>query len=209
VRRLIGALVAMAVIVAALTYGDMVARHRVQTLLADHIETDLPGSTATVHITSFPFTGRLLVSGSIPQLSIDVRDARVDGLTFSSADLVVHDLKIDASQLFHRRVIVSGLRSATVSAVLPEASIDHLAGVDVTIGTGSVGVSGAQVPATASVVANRVTLHVAGLAPISFAVPSLSFLPCVSTAVLQAGSIRVACTLSTVPPILDHFSATF
>ncbi len=208
-RRLIGAMVAMAVIVAALSYGDMAARHRVQTLLADHIETDLPGSTATVHVTSFPFTGRLLVSGSVPELTVDVRDASVKGLTFSSVDLVVHDLKISSSQLLHRRVIVTGLRSATVSAVLPEASIDHLAGVNVTIGVGTVGVSGVQVSASASVVSNRVTLDLAGVAPISFTLPSLSFLPCVSSAVLEAGSIRVACTLSAPPPILDHFSATF
>jgi hypothetical protein len=60
VRKLIGVIVVLAIIVAGLGVLDVWSRHRVQSLLATHVESQFPGSSATVAITSFPFLGRLV-----------------------------------------------------------------------------------------------------------------------------------------------------
>jgi hypothetical protein len=206
VRRLIGVLVVVAIMVGGLALGDTVARHRVQTGAAKAIEATLPGSTATVSISSFPFLGRLAVAGTVPQLTADVDQVTAAGFTFDDVDLVVHDLKFDTSQLWRGRLKLDSISSGTVTAELPQSSIDHATGLPVTLGSGTVGVAGVQIPATVAVVDNKVTLTLPLIAPITFTVPQLSILPCVGSAVIHSGVIDLSCDFTQVPSALANLS---
>jgi hypothetical protein len=206
VRRLIGVLVVVAIILAALALGDTVARHRAQTAAAQHIEATLPGSTATVSISSFPFLGRLAVGGTVPKLTADLDQVTSAGFTFDDVQVVVHDLKFDTSQLWHGRVQLDSISSGSVRAELPQASIDSVTGLPVTLGPGTVGVAGVQVPATVAVVANKVTLTLPLIAPITFTVPQLSILPCVGSAVIQSEGLELSCDFTQVPSALADLS---
>jgi hypothetical protein len=206
VRRLIGVLVVIAIILVALDIGDTFARHRAQTAAAQHLDATLPGSTATVSISSFPFLGRLAVGGTVPKLTADLDQVTAAGFTFDDIEVVVHDLKFDTSQLWHGRVQLDSISSGSVRAVLPQASIDRATGLPVTLGSGTVGVAGVQVPATVAVADNRVTLTVPLIAPITFTIPQLSILPCVGSAVIQTGGLELSCDFTRVPSALADLS---
>jgi hypothetical protein len=206
VRRLLGVLVVVAVIAVALLIGDTFARHRAQTLAARHLESVLPGSTATVQISSFPFVGRLAVGGTVQQLTADLDQVTEAGFTFDHVAVVVHDLKFDTAQLWHGRMALTGISSGSVTAELTQASIDRATGLPVTLGAGTVGVAGLQVPATVSVADNRVTLTVPLVAPITFAIPQLSVVPCVGSAAIRPGGLVLSCGFTTVPSALANLS---
>jgi hypothetical protein len=161
-----------------------------------------------VSISSFPFVGRLAVSGTVPRLRARIDGATVAGLTFSSITIDVHGLQVGRDQLFHRRVVLRDIRDGTVTAVLPESSIDHVTGVAVTLGAGTVGIGGVQLPVRVSVIANRVTLAVPGLPAVSFAVPVSTVLPCVTSGLLQPGQLVLSCAVTSLPPALSAYSAS-
>jgi hypothetical protein len=208
VRRLIGVLVVVAIIVVGLMVGDTYARHKAQTAAAQHIEATLPGSDATVSISSFPFLGRLAVGGTVPKLTADLNQVTEAGFTFDDIEVVVHDLKFDTSRLWHGRAELDSISSGTVTAELTQASIDQATGLPVTLGSGTVGVAGIQVPATVAVVDNKVTLTVPLIAPITFTIPQLSILPCVGSAVIQTGGLELSCGFTHVPSALADLSVT-
>lgn len=206
-RRLIGVLVAIAVILGLLAFGDVWVRHRVQTLIAQHIESEEPGSTATVHITSFPFVGRLAVSGNIPRLDADVRDVSASGLTFSDIDVDVHGVKVDNGKLTSREVVLQGIASGSVTGDITQESIDRLTGISVVLGSGTVEVAGATLTPSVSVTDGDIVVTLPHLPTLRIPIPRLSILPCVGSVAIIPGALRVSCQLSELPPALTD--ATF
>jgi hypothetical protein len=208
-RRLIALIVGVAIIVAGLAVADIWTRHKVQSVVADHIDSQFPGSHATVAISSFPFVGRLITSGTVPKLTVDVNGVQVDGVTFGAIDLVVHQLKVDKSQLTSAKVVLESISSGSVTAQLPQASIDQKLGQDLSLGAGTVSLDGVTVTPVVTVSANEVNLGLPGLPSVSVPIPQLSLLPCVGAAVIVPGALQVSCALTSLPPALANYSAGF
>jgi hypothetical protein len=206
-RRLIALLVGVAIIVAGLAVADIWIRHKVQSEVASHIDSELPGSHATVSISSFPFVGRLITSGTVPKLTVDVDNVQVDGITFGAIDIVVHQLKVDTSQLTSAKVVLRSISSGSVTADIPQTSIDQKLGQSLTLGSGTVSLDGVSVQPSISVSNTAVTLGMAGLPSITVPIPQLSLLPCVSAAVIVPGAVQLSCALSALPPALADYSA--
>jgi hypothetical protein len=209
VRRLIGVLVVVAIIVGGLALGDIWVRHRVQTVLASHIQSEFPGSRAAVDITSFPFVGRLAVSGTVPKLTADVTGVQAGGFTFATIDVVVDDLKVDTSKLTSRRLVLQSISSGSVTADVTQASIDQQTKVPITLGSGTVELAGYSIRPTLSVSGTQVTISVAPLPSVTISIPVLSILPCVGAAVIVPGALRLSCSLTALPPVLAGFTAAF
>jgi hypothetical protein len=207
-RRLIALIVGVAIIVAGLAVADVWIRHRVQGVVAGHIESQYPGAHASVAISSFPFVGRLITSGTVPKLTVDVNGVAVDGVTFGAIDIVVHHLKVDTSNLTGAKIKLQSISSGSVTAVLPQASIDQKLGLDLTLGSGTVSLAGVRLQPIVTVSNTAITLGLSGLPTVSVPVPQLSLLPCVGAAVIVPGAIQLSCALTTLPPALADYSAS-
>jgi len=203
VRRLFGLLVALAVLVAALAVADIVVRHRVQSAIASRIEATVPGSHATVRIDSFPFVGRVVASGRVPQITADVTDVHADGLRFSRIDLTIHNLKVSRHQLTHGKVQALSISRGRVVAVVPQAEISAAVHTPLQLTAGHAQVNGRRAPATVDVAGGRLALVAPGLPALSVGIPELDILPCVSSARVVDRAVRLSCRFHRLPGFLS------
>ena len=93
------------VILLALIVGDQAAKGWAESKLAERAAAYYPpgsGSSASIH--SLPFIGRLLVSGSVPRVDVNLDDLRVDPVLIRQLSIHVTDVKLNRSDLFHGRV---------------------------------------------------------------------------------------------------------
>jgi hypothetical protein len=208
-RRLIALLVGVAIVVAGLAIADVWARHKVQSVVATHVEDQFPGSHVTVAISSFPFVGRLITSGTVPKMSVDVTGVQADGVAFGAIDIVAHQLKVNTSKLTSAQVALQSISSGLVTAELPQASIDQTAGQAITLGSNTVTLDGVSVHPDVSVSGTTVVLGLPGLPSISIPIPQLSLVPCVTAAVIVPGALELSCALTALPPALANYSAGF
>ncbi len=193
--------VLLVVLIAAAVVGDLYARSRVESMIAQRIEQRVPGSHASVHISSFPFVGRLAVSGSVPEVKAKVTSVTEGRFTFSLVNVDVRGLKLQRSQLIHGHVDVTGVSRVTVHATMTQQALDQAVGVPVVLGDGTVSVG--DVSADITVTGGRVYVGSTG-----FAVPALALLPCVSGATVSPGQLVLSCVTTTIPPALANGAVT-
>jgi hypothetical protein len=205
----LGALVVLAVL---LVIGDIVGLRYAQDQVRRRIDANVAGADAKVHISSFPFLGKLAVAGTISKLTAHVDHASDGEFTFDGIDLTVTRLKLDRSQLFSdRRVQVRGIQTGTVKADMAEADFTRLVGgLPVTFGNGvaQVRVGGVTADAQVTVANNQLHLNSAGLpVTIPIPIPKLSVLPCVTSVVIVPGHLVASCTFHEVPAVLVQAAA--
>jgi hypothetical protein len=197
--------VLLAILAAVLSVGDVEARVFAEHQFAHRIDANVPGAHATVKISSFPFVGRLITSGTVQKIRAHVVNVTSGVYTFDTVDVSVTGVRLDRTVLLHdQRIQVLGIQSGTVTADMTEAAIDKaLGGLPVQLNDGSVRltVKGVSVVGTLSITGNQLHLDVAG-APITVAIPKLPLLPCASSAVVTTGHLQVTCILTGIPPAL-------
>jgi len=202
-RRL---LIALAILLVVLVVGDFVAKAYATSQLRDRAERAARGATSSsASISSFPFTLRLLVAGSVQQVHVRVGPVVASKVTFASVSVDLHDVHVDRHRLINdRKVQLTGLGSGTVTAELTDTEISRLAGTRVTFGPGHVTVSAAGVDVAATVEVTNGSLSFGGLRlPIKFRVPRAPLFPCDATkAVVKQGAVDLSCTVHNVPPEL-------
>ncbi len=200
-RKLLALILVLAIVAGLLSIVDVTARSAAQASAAHHIESDVPGSGATVHISSFPFLGRLAVSGTIPETTVDLTNVAAGPVVFDRVHLAIHDLQVGLGHLAQRRVTLRGIRSSDVTAMISQASLNRLSPVPVTIGAGTIGVAGVEVAAQLTVTGSRLVIAAAGFSlPID--VPSVAALPCIGGATLVPGAIDFSCQTTSLPSAL-------
>ncbi len=161
-----------------------------------------PAGAASARIESFPFLGRLLLSGDVSRIRVAVADVTVEGLTFARVALDLSKVTFDRDRLLSQQQVV--LESLERGAAVAEVTQEHLSerlGVTVTLeaGRARVLVAGQTVTATASVRHNTLRLAVAGLSVPALQIPRLPLLPCVADAEILPGRIRLTCSVDQVP----------
>jgi hypothetical protein len=203
VRRL---LIAVAVLVVLLVIGDFVAKAYATSQLQDRALRAVRGATSsTASISSFPFTGRLLLAGEVQNVHVRVSPVSASRVTFSAVSVDLHDVHVDRHRLINdQQVQLTGLGSGTVTAELTDAEVSGLAHTQVTFGPGRVTVSAAGVDVAATVQVTNGMLSFGGVRlPISFRVPRAPLFPCDATsAVVKQGAVDLTCTVHQVPPEL-------
>lgn len=201
-RRLVVLVLVLGIVVVAAVIGDTVARHRAETVIAARIEAAVPGTAAQVQISSFPFVGRLAVSGRVASVRARVTGATVGRFPVDLVDLVVNDLAVSRPDLLNGKVVVRFIASATATATLSQQSVDTGSGLPVTLGAGTVGLAGVQVPAQVSLVSGSVRISVPPLPTLTLPALPPVLLPCTADAVLTPGLLTLSCTTATVPTAL-------
>ena len=199
-------LIGLAIVVVVLVAGDFVAKAYASSQLRDRAQRAVRGATsASSSISSFPFTGRLLVAGQVQNVHVRVSPVAAGRVTFSSVSVDLHDVHVDRNRLINdQQVQLTSLGSGTVTAELSDVEVSRLAGTPITFRPGRVTVSAAGVDVAASVQATDGSLSFGGLRlPIRFRVPRAPLFPCDATrAVVKQGAVDLSCTVHDVPPEL-------
>jgi hypothetical protein len=211
-------LVVPTVIVLALIVGDRAAKGWAESKLAERAAAYYPpgsGSSASIH--SFPFLGRLLFSGSIPRVDVNLDDLRVDAVLIRQLSIHVSDVKLARGELFHGRVHIDDVGQGRIVATLDGPSLAKAAGVDARFTPGEVQIhqkiQGVDVFAKGkvSVKGNLVTVtptSVEGLAvppsrfAISYRIPGIEILPCQADVRIIQNGVVLACNVTDIPAAL-------
>jgi hypothetical protein len=164
-----------------------------------------PAGPTSARIGSFPFLGRLLVSGDVSRVRVSAADVTVDSLVFARISLDLDDVSFDRSRLFSdRKVVLESLRRGRAVAEVTQDRLSDALRVPVTLDAGRarVRVAGQLVTAKATLTDNTLRLSVAGLSVPALKIPRLPLVPCVADAVILAGRIRLTCSVDHGPPEL-------
>jgi hypothetical protein len=185
------------VLVVAVLVGDQVALARTRSTIESRIEQRVPGSHASVSISSSPFLVRLALSGTVREIHAHVTNVKDGSLTFDTVDVVVHDLKVDRSSLLNGPIRLTGLSSATITATASVSEVLQAAGYGSFSGLGALasGLSGTVTTGSGQV---KVTFG-----PISFAFTYSALVPCVGSARVTGSEVELTCTTTTLPPALQ------
>jgi len=204
VRKL---LVALAILLVVLVIGDFIAKAYATDQLKERAERAVRGATSSsASISSFPFTARLLIAGSVPKVGVRVEPVVAGRVTFSSVAVDLHDVHVDRDLLINeRKVRLTSIGSGTVTAEITDAEISRLAGVPIsfTPGKASVRAGGVTVGAQLSAANGNLTIGGAQGVPIRVRVPRAPLFPCdASKAEVEQGKVVLSCTVNRVPPEL-------
>jgi hypothetical protein len=203
VRRLITLLIVLAVIAVGLDVLDNLAKDRAESTIASRIEASSPGSHATVRITSFPFLGRLAVSGHVPKMQADVTDVKSGDITFASIRLTIDNLRVDRNDLFSGKVKPLSIARGRVFADVSQASVDSIVHLPLVLQAGHVSSEGVSVPVHLTVSGGSIGFAASGLPSLSIKIPVLDVLPCVGAAQVVKGAVHVSCRFRKLPPLLS------
>jgi DUF2993 family protein len=205
-------------ILLALIVGDQAAKSWAESRLAEQAAAYYPpgaGSSASIH--SFPFLGRLLFSGSVPRVDVNLDDLRFQAVLVRQLSLRVSDVKLDRGELFSGRVKLDDIGQGDIVATLDGPSLAKATGFDVRFRPGQVEVhqkiQGIDVVAKGqlSVKGNLVTVtptSVQGLAvpasrfAISYRIPGIEILPCQPDVKIIQNGVTLSCHVTDVPAAL-------
>ncbi|MEA2931925.1 MAG: hypothetical protein QOI56_710 [Actinomycetota bacterium] len=193
---------------AALVVADVAARGVAEDQLRQRVTSRLESSGSEVGgpvsagISSFPFLGRLLVSGTISQVNVAVHDLTVRGVTFASVGVELRAVRIDRDSLVQdRRVALAGIGRGTAVVEISGDEVSRLVGVPVVLedGRARVRVGGVLVTVAARVEGSTLVLAAGGVTLPAIDIPPLPLVACVSGAEILPGRLRLTCTLDQVP----------
>ncbi len=201
-KLLFVAVLALVLLVAA----DFGARQVAEEQVAERVAaTEGVQGRATVEITSFPFLGRLLASGTVTDLSVSVDEVQAERVRFATVAVDLDEVRVSRSELLsERRVVLQDVGRGRARAEMTEQELSRLIDLPVTLerGRARVRVAGQVVTATASVRDNVLRVSVAGIQPPAITIPKLPLVPCVADVELLPGRLRLSCQLDQVPPEL-------
>lgn len=199
--------------------GGWWLRTRVEAAVADRIEQRLPGTTARVHISSFPFLEHLAASGRILNLTAHLNhltagpviynNVHLKPVDFSDLNITIRGLRLGRDQLVHRRATIESIRSATITATISQSSVDETLRLPIVLGAGTVGIGGLSLPAKLAVRKHRMLLTSAHGFTLSFAAPPADLLPCVGQVDVYPGELHLSCALHQVPSVLEPLTYSF
>jgi LmeA-like phospholipid-binding len=211
-------LVIPTVILLILIVGDQAAKGWAESKLAERAAAYYPpgsGSSASIH--SFPFIGRLLISGSVPRVDVNLDDLRIQEVLIRQLSIHVTDVRLNRSDLFSGKVHLDDVGQGKLVATIDGPSLARAAGLDLRFAPGEVSVhekiQGVDVIAkgTVAVKGNTVTVtptSVQGLNvpasrfAVSYRIPGIEILPCQADVKIIQSGIVVSCNVTDVPPAL-------
>ncbi len=201
-KLLFVAVLALVLLVAA----DFGARQVAEEQIAERVAaTEGVQGQAKVEITSFPFLGRLLASGTVTDLAVSVDEVQAERVRFATVAVDLDEVRVSRSELLsERRVVLQDVGRGRARAEMTEQELSRLIDLPVTLerGRARVRVAGQVVTATASVRDNVLRVSVAGVQAPAITIPKLPLVPCVADVELLPGRLRLSCQLDQVPPEL-------
>lgn len=199
-------LVLAVLLVGALAF-DIVLKGRAEAELADEVVRKVPGATGVrAKITSFPFVGRLLLSGRVSSVVVTAQHAGTGEISLSEVRVKVEDVEMDSGEAMDGRAVVRSIGAGSVQADLRQDQINSRLprGYQVQMQPGKAVVSGpaASQAQLVSTPTGSVQLQIAGRTLVDVPFPKTDLLPCSPSASFVTGAVRLTCTFDEVPPLL-------
>ena len=201
-------LVALGVLVMVLIAIDQVARLYAENQLAARAREAGDGSaSAEASIRSFPFLGRLLVSGSVPEAEVRATGTRVGPLRVAVVEVEASGVELDRDAMLVGDVRLDAIDRGRVTVELDGAALTEALDLPVTISDGVLRVARAGVPVSASVALDQgdLVVDVAGLPAVRVPVGDTPLVPCAATGVsIAGGRVRLSCEVDELPAVLKR-----
>jgi len=187
--------------------GDVAARQYAQHQIEQRAQIQAgQGASAKATIHSFPFVGRLLVSGSAGDLDLVVHHVAAQAITFSTVRVQLYDVHLEKVKLLaQRKVELTSIRKGVVTVGIDERELARRVGFPVTVSSGklTVDVRGQTVVAVPSVVNGNLRLQLGSLPALTVPIPKTDLIACqVATVVLDGAEVRLSCETDHIPPAL-------
>ena len=176
-----------------------VAEDQLRQRVVDRVQ---PAGPVSASISSFPFLGRLLVSGAISGVDVALRDVTVRGVTFASVGVRLRDVHLDRDSLIDdRRLALASIGRGTAVVEISADEITRLLGVPVVLddGRARVRVGGTLIEVAARLEGSTLVVEADGLTLPSIEIPPLPLVSCLSGAEILAGRLRLTCDIDRVP----------
>lgn len=204
---LLGFLTTIVVIVALAVGADIAARVIAEHQIASRAKSSTGAQNTSSSINSFPFLYDLLVDGDARSVAVDLRGVPIGPLTVDRVDVHVRDVHIDKSKLlYHHKVRVTSISSATASLIITASDITSATGIPVTIAGNTVTASVAGVPIPVSVTvtgSDSLSFNVVGHRVLSFNLARSPVVPiCPMQLTTRQSALQLSCTVSPVPASL-------
>lgn len=149
---------------------------------------EAPDAGADAAIPVFPFLPPLLLAGKVDEVSVHLNHVPAGPIFFDRLDFDLHGVEISRRALLNdRRVELVAIDRGTVSAVVPLPAVAR-----------DLPISGL----TARVVGRSIVVRGPGGVSVSIPLPDDALIPCAGAATVQAGRVRLTCTLDEIPPAL-------
>ena len=201
IRKLL--LVFIVVVVVALLVADVVARRVAEDQLRQRVAAEVqPDGPVSAGISSFPFLGRLLLSGTIPEVEVSLEDLTVRGFTFASVGVVLESVQLDRDALLQdRRLALEGIGRGTAVVEISADEISRIARVPVQLESGRarVRLNGRLVDVSARVQGMTLFVEAGGVTLASVEIPPLPLVACLSGTEIRPGRLRLTCSIDEVP----------
>jgi hypothetical protein len=197
----------IAVVVVGALAADVVLKNRAETELAAEVGRRVPGTTGVeADISSFPFVGRLLVSGTVPKVVVTAQHADSGSIGLSDVRVVVEDVEMDSRAARDGRAVVRTIGAGSVQADLRANEINPFLPrgyqVDLQEGKAVVRGPGAALAQFVTTPQGAIQLRVADRALVDLPFPKTDLLPCAPAAAFVTGAVRLTCSFDEVPPLL-------
>ena len=200
-------LLVLAVLAVGAVAADVVLKNRAETELAAQIANRVPETTGVrTRIRSFPFVGRLLVSGQVSHVDVMAQHSAAGGVALNDIRVRAEEVELDSGAAMDGRAVVRSIKRGSVQADLRQDQINSRLprGFQVQLEPGSAVVSGpggAQAKLTVSP-EGRIQVRIANRSLLDLVLPDTALLPCRPTPTFITGALRLSSTFTEVPKLL-------
>jgi len=185
---------------------DQAARVFAENKLEERARAKAPGaSSVKADISSFPFLGRLLLSGSISNVELRAERTELNSALTGAVEIDLRGVTLKRDALFSGSVKLEDIDSGTVAVELDTPAIGRVLKVPVTVSDGEVRVTiaGRTIAARTSTSNGVLRLQVSGFPPFELPVARTDLFNCTAANVTVKGDvIRLSCDVDEVPPAL-------
>lgn len=196
----------LAVIVGLLAAIDLGVRILVENQIASAVEAEdeLQVDDVEVSIDSFPFLGKLALTGEVSSTTIDLVGLTDPNLEIERLSISADGIVFDRNDLAQGTVRVTSVDSVAAEMVVTQEAASAAVGVPVVFGQGTIGVETAAgvVSTSVAVVDAVVTFTAPGVGELSIELPLQDYLPCPPSALAEPGRIVLSCTAEQLPQVL-------
>ena len=199
-------LIVLGVLVAILGVADVAARSYAEAKLDERARQEAPpGSSVDASVSGFPFLGRLLLAGTVSEIDFHLENVDAGVVTFAAVDVDLHGVHLDRQKLFsEQKARLTGLDRGTVTVDITQEALSQALRVPFIIANGQVSVTLlSQKFNVTPTITTEGSLKFSGQGvarALSLTIPQTDTVPCVGRVTVLAGRLRLACSITEVPP---------
>lgn len=200
-------LLLLTVVVVGALAADVALKGRAESQLAAEVMAREPETTGVrARIRSFPFVGRLLISGKVGQIDVTAQRAEPSDVALTDIRVRAEDVVLDTGEASRGRTVVRSIGRGSVQADLGQEEINSRLPkqLRVQLEEGRAVISGPG-GAEGQLTVNpqgMIQLRIAGRSVLDLPLPNTSLLPCRPSATFVTGAVRLTCEFTEVPPLL-------